>query len=132
MKQYLGTTPDEYEIMDDDSPETKKEKVKLKSLAENPALWDVAAYRIKNENYHHRTGDKWRIYPTYEFTHCLVDSFEDITHSLCTVEFETLRPAYNWLLEALDIKVASSDEKGPMQREYGRLNVEGTILSKRR
>ncbi|KAF1345054.1 tRNA synthetases class I, catalytic domain-containing protein [Delphinella strobiligena] len=112
MKQYLATKPED--------------------LAENPAMWDVAAYRVKEQNYHHRTGTKWRIYPTYEFTHCLVDSFEGITHSLCTVEFETLRPAYNWLLEALDVKIPKSEEKGPMQREYGRLNVEGTILSKRR
>lgn len=132
MKQYLATKPEEYEVKEGDSAEAKKEKAKLKSLAENPALWDVAAYRIKKENYHHRTGDKWRIYPTYEFTHCLCDSFEGITHSLCTVEFETLRPAYNWLLEQLDHKVPGSEEKGPMQREYGRLNVEGTILSKRR
>jgi glutaminyl-tRNA synthetase len=132
MKQYLGTKPEEYEIQEDDTPDIKKSKAKVKSLAENPALWDVAAYRIKKENYHHRTGNKWRIYPTYEFTHCLCDSFEGITHSLCTVEFETLRPAYNWLLEALDHKLPGSDEKGPMQREYGRLNVEGTILSKRR
>lgn len=132
MKQYLGTRPEEYDIKDDDSAEVKKEKLKLKSLAHNPALWDAAAYRIKKHNHHHRTGDKWRIYPTYEFTHCLCDSFEGITHSLCTVEFETLRPAYNWLLEALDHKIPNSEEKGPMQREYGRLNVEGTILSKRR
>ncbi|GAB7354669.1 hypothetical protein MBLNU459_g5096t1 [Dothideomycetes sp. NU459] len=132
MKQYLGTKPEEYEIQESDSAEVKKEKASLKKLADNPSLWDVAAYRVKDQNYHHRTGYKWRIYPTYEFTHCLCDSFEDITHSLCTVEFETLRPAYNWLLEALDHKLPASDEKGPMQREYGRLNVEGTILSKRR
>lgn len=132
MKQYLATKPEEYEIKEGDSPEVKKSKAELKSLAENPAMWDVAAYRVKEQNYHHRTGTKWRIYPTYEFTHCLVDSFEGITHSLCTVEFETLRPAYNWLLEALDVKLPKSEEKGPMQREYGRLNVEGTILSKRR
>ncbi|PPJ49820.1 hypothetical protein CBER1_03358 [Cercospora berteroae] len=132
MKQYLGTKPEEYEAAEGDSAEVKKEKDKLRKLANNPALWDVAAYRIKKENYHHRTGNKWRIYPTYEFTHCLCDSFEGITHSLCTVEFETLRPAYDWLCEALDFKLPGSDEKGPMQREYGRLNVEGTILSKRR
>lgn len=132
MKQYLGTKPEEYAIAEEDSAEVKKSKKELKTLAENPAMWDVSAYRIKKENYHHRTGDKWRIYPTYEFTHCLCDSFEGITHSLCTVEFETLRPAYNWLLEALDHKIPGSEEKGPMQREYGRLNVEGTILSKRR
>lgn len=134
MKQYLATKPEEYEVAEDDSAEAKKSKAKLKALADNPALWDVAAYRVKKpeDSHHHRTGDKWRIYPTYEFTHCLCDSFENISHSLCTVEFETLRPAYNWLLEALDIKLTDSDEKGPMQREYGRLNVEGTILSKRR
>jgi glutaminyl-tRNA synthetase len=145
MKQFLGMTADQYAIdKENDSPETKKLKLKLKSLADNPAFWDIAAYRVKQwkkdeskpdelpANHHHRTGDKWRIYPTYEFTHCLVDAFEGITHSLCTVEFETLRPAYNWLLEALDYKLPDSEEKGPMQREYGRLNVEGTILSKRR
>lgn len=132
MKQYLGTKPEEYEVEESDSAEVKKEKAALKRLADNPSMWDVAAYRVKDQNYHHRTGHKWRVYPTYEFTHCLCDSFEGITHSLCTVEFETLRPAYNWLLEALDHKLPASDEKGPMQREYGRLNVEGTILSKRR
>lgn len=132
MKQYLGTKPEEYEVHDDDTPDVKKAKAELKSLAENPSLWDCAAYRVKEQNYHHRTGLKWRIYPTYEFTHCLCDSFEAITHSLCTVEFETLRPAYNWLLEQLDHKLSKSEQKGPMQREYGRLNVEGTILSKRR
>lgn len=132
MKQFLGVKPEEYEIKEDDSAEVKKEKKDLKSKADNPALWDAAAYRVKDNNYHHKTGLKWRIYPTYEFTHCLCDSFENITHSLCTTEFETLRPAYDWLLEALDHKVPRSEEKGPMQREYGRLNVEGTILSKRR
>nr|POE97772.1 glutamine--trna ligase, cytoplasmic [Quercus suber] len=132
MKQYLGTKPEEYEVVADDTTDTKQDKARLRSLANNPALWDCAAYRIKKDNYHHRTGTKWRIYPTYEFTHCLCDSFEGITHSLCTVEFETLRPAYDWLLEALDHKLPASDEKGPMQREYGRLNIEGTILSKRK
>ncbi|EME85379.1 uncharacterized protein MYCFIDRAFT_42802 [Pseudocercospora fijiensis CIRAD86] len=124
---------EEFRAMRDGKYQAGEVHLRMKqALANNPALWDVAAYRIKKENYHHRTGNKWRIYPTYEFTHCLCDSFEGITHSLCTVEFETLRPAYNWLLEALDHKLPSSDEKGPMQREYGRLNVEGTILSKRR
>ena len=132
MKQYLGTKPEEYEVTEADDAEAKKAKTRLKALADNPALWDVAAYRVKKDNHHHRTGDKWRIYPTYEFTHCLCDSFEGISHSLCTVEFETLRPAYNWLCEALDFKSPGTDEKGPMQREYGRLNVEGTVLSKRR
>ncbi|KAI7659888.1 glutaminyl-tRNA synthetase, partial [Hortaea werneckii] len=132
MKQYLATKPEEYEVHEDDSTEIRQRKERLKAAADNPALWDCAAYRVTKNNHHHRTGDKWRIYPTYEFTHCICDALEGITHSLCTVEFETLRPAYNWLLEELDMKDRGSDAKGPMQREYGRLNVEGTILSKRR
>ncbi|KAK7708387.1 Glutaminyl-tRNA synthetase [Botryosphaeria dothidea] len=98
----------------------------------NPQMWDLAAYRIVEQNHHYRTGDKWKIYPTYDFTHCICDALEDITHSLCTTEFQQSRISYDWLLEVLDMKVPKSEEKGPMQREYGRLNVEGTILSKRR
>ena len=98
----------------------------------NPQMWDLAAYRVVKDNHHYRTGDKWRIYPTYDFTHCLCDSFEEISHSLCTTEFVLSRVSYDWLLEQLDFKKPGSEEKGPMQREYGRLNVEGTILSKRR
>ncbi|KAF2034223.1 glutaminyl-tRNA synthetase [Setomelanomma holmii] len=98
----------------------------------NPQMWDLPAYRVVKENHHHRTGDKWRIYPTYDFTHCIVDALEGITHSLCTVEFRQSRVSYDWLLEKLDMKVPKSDEKGPMQREFGRLSVGGTILSKRR
>ncbi|KAF2122193.1 tRNA synthetases class I, catalytic domain-containing protein [Lophiotrema nucula] len=98
----------------------------------NPQMWDLPAYRVIEKNHHHRTGDKWRIYPTYDFTHCLCDAFEDISHSMCTTEFQQSRVSYDWLLEQLDMKVPGSEEKGPMQREYGRLNVGGTILSKRR
>ncbi|KAF2091273.1 glutaminyl-tRNA synthetase [Saccharata proteae CBS 121410] len=98
----------------------------------NPQMWDLAAYRIVEKNHHHRTGDKWRIYPTYDFTHCICDALENISHSLCTTEFQQSRISYDWLLEILDMKIPKSEEKGPMQREYGRLNVEGTILSKRR
>ncbi|KAI4182809.1 MAG: hypothetical protein LQ348_004795, partial [Seirophora lacunosa] len=90
----------------------------------NPQMWDLAAYRIL-EKKHHRTGDKWRIYPTYDFTHCLCDSFEDISHSLCTTEFTLSRISYEWLCDA--VKVYK-----PMQREYGRLNLTGTVLSKRK
>ncbi|KAF2204093.1 glutaminyl-tRNA synthetase [Delitschia confertaspora ATCC 74209] len=98
----------------------------------NPQMWDLPAYRVVEKNHHHRTGDRWKIYPTYDFTHCLVDAFEEISHSMCTTEFQQSRVSYDWLLEKLDYKVAKSEEKGPMQREYGRLNVTGTILSKRR
>ena len=90
----------------------------------NPQMWDLAAYRII-EQPHHRTGTKWRIYPTYDFTHCLCDSFEGITHSLCTVEFINSRESYEWLCDAVEIYK-------PMQREYGRLNLTGTIMSKRK
>ncbi|KAI9675030.1 MAG: hypothetical protein M1817_001436 [Caeruleum heppii] len=92
----------------------------------NPQMWDLTAYRVLDSKYkHHRTGDKWRIYPTYDFTHCLCDSLEGITHSLCTTEFELSRVSYNWLCDQLKVYT-------PMQREYGRLNLTGTVLSKRK
>ncbi|KAG8761481.1 hypothetical protein FRC14_003894 [Serendipita sp. 396] len=90
----------------------------------NPQMWDLVAYRVINTP-HHRTGDKWVIYPTYDFTHCLCDSFENITHSLCTTEFVQSRVSYEWLCNALDIYC-------PRQSEYGRLNIEGTVMSKRK
>jgi glutaminyl-tRNA synthetase len=97
----------------------------------NPQMHDLPAYRILDKP-HPQTGDKWRVYPLYDFAHCICDQIEDISHSLCTVEFFQSRVSYNWLLEQLDLKKVGTDELGPMQREYGRLNVEGTILSKRR
>ncbi|KAK3077623.1 hypothetical protein LTS18_009741 [Coniosporium uncinatum] len=98
----------------------------------NPQMWDLPAYRVIERNHHHRTGEKWRIYPTYDFTHCLCDAFEGITHSLCTTEFYLSRTSYDWELALLGYKDANTDAKGPMQREYGRLNVTGSILSKRK
>ncbi|KOC59075.1 putative glutamine--tRNA ligase [Habropoda laboriosa] len=85
---------------------------------------DPVAYRIKYAS-HHRTGDQWCIYPTYDFTHCLCDSIENITHSLCTKEFQSRRSSYYWLCNALDIYC-------PVQWEYGRLNVNYTVVSKRK
>ncbi|KIN00524.1 hypothetical protein OIDMADRAFT_125319 [Oidiodendron maius Zn] len=90
----------------------------------NPQMWDLAAYRVLDAK-HHRTGDKWKIYPTYDFTHCLCDSFEHITHSLCTTEFIQSRVSYEWLNKSLGVYE-------PMQREYGRLSITGTVLSKRK
>jgi len=90
----------------------------------NPQMWDLAAYRVLNSE-HHRTGAKWKIYPTYDFTHCLCDSFEGITHSLCTTEFIQSRVSYEWLNKTLGVYE-------PMQREYGRLSITGTVLSKRK
>ncbi|EFN60585.1 Probable glutaminyl-tRNA synthetase [Camponotus floridanus] len=85
---------------------------------------DPVAYRIKYSP-HHRTGDQWCIYPTYDYTHCLCDSMENITHSLCTKEFQSRRSSYYWLCNALDIYC-------PVQWEYGRLNVNYTVISKRK
>lgn len=85
---------------------------------------DPVAYRIKYQH-HVRTGNKWCIYPTYDYTHCLCDSLEHITHSLCTKEFQSRRSAYYWLCNALDIYC-------PVQWEYGRLNMNYTVVSKRK
>lgn len=90
----------------------------------NPQMWDLVAYRVLDAP-HHRTGDKWKIYPTYDFTHCLVDSFENISHSLCTTEFYLSRESYEWLCDAVDVYK-------PAQREYGRLNITGSVMSKRK
>ncbi len=90
----------------------------------NPQMWDLAAYRVLDAE-HYRTGDKWKIYPTYDFTHCLCDSFENISHSLCTTEFIQSRVSYEWLNKTLGVYE-------PMQREYGRLSITGTVLSKRK
>ena len=85
---------------------------------------DPVAYRIKYVT-HHRTGDEWCIYPTYDYTHCLCDSIEDITHSLCTKEFQARRSSYYWLCNSVDVYC-------PVQWEYGRLNVHYTVVSKRK
>jgi glutaminyl-tRNA synthetase len=85
---------------------------------------DPVAYRIKYAH-HARSGDKWCIYPTYDFTHCLNDSLENITHSLCTKEFQSRRSAYYWLNNSLDVYC-------PVQWEYGRLNLNYTVVSKRK
>ena len=99
-------------------------RMKMDLSSPNPQFWDLIAYRVLDAP-HPRTGDKWKIYPTYDFTHCLVDSFENITHSLCTTEFYLSRASYEWLCDALHVY-------RPAQREYGRLNITGTIMSKRK
>ncbi|XP_018575748.1 probable glutamine--tRNA ligase [Anoplophora glabripennis] len=85
---------------------------------------DPVAYRVRFTP-HHRTGDRWCIYPTYDYTHCLCDSRENISHSLCTKEFQSRRSSYYWLCNALNIYC-------PVQWEYGRLNVNYTVVSKRK
>lgn len=85
---------------------------------------DPVAYRIKFTA-HHRTGSNWCIYPTYDYTHCLCDSIENITHSLCTKEFQSRRSSYYWLCNALDLYC-------PVQWEYARLNLHYAVVSKRK
>ena len=99
-------------------------RMKQDFTSPNPQMWDLIAYRVLNAP-HPRTGSKWKIYPTYDFTHCLVDSFENITHSLCTTEFYLSRESYEWLCDKVHVF-------RPAQREYGRLNITGTVLSKRK
>src|SRR3972149_1067087 len=86
---------------------------------------DPVIYRIKRAH-HHRTGDKWCIYPMYDYTHCISDALEGITHSLCTLEFEDHRPLYDWCLDQLPVPCH------PQQIEFARLNLNYTITSKRK
>ena len=87
---------------------------------------DPVLYRIKFAS-HHQTGDKWCIYPMYDFTHCISDAIERITHSLCTLEFQDNRRLYDWVLENISI-----ERPLPHQYEFSRLNLEGTLTSKRK
>ena len=99
-------------------------RAKIDMAHPNIVMRDPAIYRIKKEA-HHRTGNRWCIYPMYDFAHCLSDSIERITHSICTLEFENNRPLYDWILDALDAY-------HPQQIEFARLNLSYTILSKRK
>ena len=99
-------------------------RMKMDPRNDNFNMFDLIAYRIKFEAHPH-AGDKWCIYPSYDYTHCVVDSLEDITHSLCTLEFETRRASYFWLLEELELYK-------PVVWEYSRLNVSNSITSKRK
>ena len=100
-------------------------RLKIDMASSNINMRDPAIYRIKKTD-HYRTGDKWNIYPLYDYTHCLSDAIEGITHSLCTLEFEDHRPLYNWVLEK------TQPEGKPEQTEFGPLNLEYTVLSKRK
>lgn len=99
-------------------------RAKIDMSAPNIVLRDPTLYRIRKAS-HHRTGDKWCIYPMYDFTHCLSDSIEGITHSICTTEFENHRPLYDWILKELGTH-------HPQQIEFARLNLGHTVLSKRK
>ena len=100
-------------------------RAKIDMNSPNIHLRDPAIYRIRRAT-HHRTGNKWCIYPIYDFAHCLEDSIEGITHSLCTLEFEVHRPLYDWFLNELNVACH------PRQIEFARLNLTYTVMSKRK
>src|SRR5262249_59745641 len=87
-------------------------------------------YGIRHAS-HHRTGDKWCIYPLYDYTHCISDALERITHSICTLEFQDHRPLYDWVLARL-AEDAQLERPLPQQFEFARLNLTYVMLSKRR
>jgi glutaminyl-tRNA synthetase len=99
-------------------------RAKIDMTSGNINMRDPVIYRIMRAT-HHRTGEKWCIYPMYDFAHCFSDSLERITHSLCTLEFEDHRPLYDWFLDQLDVY-------HPQQIEFARLNLSHTVLSKRK
>ncbi|MGH9460440.1 MAG: glutamine--tRNA ligase/YqeY domain fusion protein [Vicinamibacteria bacterium] len=100
-------------------------RAKIDMASGNINMRDPTIYRIRRVS-HHRTGDKWCIYPMYDYTHALSDSFEGITHSLCTLEFEDHRPLYDWVLDETRV------DCHPQQIEFARLNLSYTVMSKRK
>jgi glutaminyl-tRNA synthetase len=100
-------------------------RAKIDMASPNVSMRDPTLYRIRRVP-HHRTGDTWCIYPMYDFTHCISDAIEGITHSLCTLEFENNRPLYEWVLNTLGLP-----KPHPQQIEFARLGLEHTNLSKR-
>lgn len=114
-------------------------RAKIDMASPNINMRDPVLYRIRHI-VHHQTGSQWCIYPTYDYTHCLSDAIEGITHSLCTLEFEDHRPLYDWILNSLDIAsiAAASDLAGtsfdyvlPRQTEFAKLKLNYTIVGKR-
>ena len=104
---------------------TRVLRAKIDMASPNLHMRDPVLYRIRKTP-HHRTGSKWCLYPMYDFTHCLSDSIEGVTHSLCTLEFEVHRPLYDWVLDNVSINCR------PRQIEFARLNLTYNVLSKRR
>ena len=100
-------------------------RAKIDMASPNVNMRDPVIYRILKVD-HHRTGDKWCLYPMYDYTHCISDAIEGITHSLCTLEFEDHRPLYDWVLDIL------ATPCHPRQIEFARLNLTYTIMSKRK
>jgi glutaminyl-tRNA synthetase len=107
-----------------DGARTLRAKIDMAS----PNIWlrDPILYRIRHAEHHH-TGDRWCVYPMYDFAHCLSDYIEGVTHSICTLEFEVHRPLYDWILEGLDLP-----RPLPHQYEFARLSLGYTVMSKRK
>jgi glutaminyl-tRNA synthetase len=103
---------------------SKSLRAKIDMASPNLNMRDPVIYRIKKTD-HHRTGDSWQIYPMYDYTHCISDALEGITHSICTLEFEDHRPLYDWFLDQLPVPCH------PRQIEFARLNLSYTVMSKR-
>ena len=104
-------------------------RAKIDMNSPNLHMRDPAIYRIK-KMHHHRTGDKWCIFPMYDFAHCLSDAIEGITHSLCTLEFEVHRPLYDWFID--NTSIINTLKIHPRQYEFARLNLSYTMMSKRK
>ena len=105
-------------------------RLKIDMAHPNIVMRDPVVYRIRHTD-HHRTGSKWCIYPLYDFTHCISDALENVSHSICTLEFENNRPLYDWVLNALKEAGVFKDPL-PHQYEFARLNLTYTITSKRK
>ena len=103
-------------------------RAKIDMASPNLNMRDPTLYRIRHAS-HHRTGDAWCIYPMYDYAHPLSDALERITHSLCTLEFEDHRPLYDWLVDAVDVHRGADK---PRQIEFARLNLNYTVMSKRK
>ncbi len=101
-------------------------RARIDMASPNINLRDPALYRIRHGLIHHQTGAEWCIYPMYDYTHPISDAIEGITHSLCTLEFEDHRPLYDWVLDNISI------DCHPRQIEFSRLNLEYTVMSKRK
>lgn len=99
-------------------------RLKMDPANDNRNLGDLIAYRIKFVPHPH-VGRKWCVYPSYDFTHCVIDSLENVSHSLCTLEFASRRASYYWLLDKLDLYM-------PVVWEYSRLNIQHHVMSKRK
>ncbi|MBT4225270.1 MAG: glutamine--tRNA ligase/YqeY domain fusion protein [Opitutae bacterium] len=127
---YMGRSIDEnidlfQRMKNGEFPDGSKTlRARIDMASPNMHMRDPALYRIKHSN-HYRTGNDWCIYPMYDYAHCLEDSIECITHSICTLEFEVHRPLYDWVLESLDVFPSR-------QYEFARLNLGYTVMSKRK